>query len=256
MLIEPQLENFFDPLEYIIQLHKYYNKLYFKGQLDSIPILWLRKTSSYKTRTLGQHDRNARIIQLSKHLLKNIPILKQILRHEMCHQAVFEIDNIQELHGKYWQAWARKCNIPENRLTEIDLQTKEEKEALTQLIQNSIPLINFSISTCCYYIEKGKKVYCRIYFEDENPDKVNIVQRGVKSFRRFVILKSELYQILDSDTENLLKKDIPDSLIDTWLDYMYRSVSGEYSKKEMSKFFLEVNYYQNKLIQTTKRILK
>lgn len=45
------------------------------------------------------------IIALSTSILINADRLRHVLLHEMCHVAVFQIDQIREAHGPNWQKW-------------------------------------------------------------------------------------------------------------------------------------------------------
>lgn len=115
---EPSREEFSDDIKYVESLWNFYNDKYFDGLMEKPSILWLQHNSRFNIGAYGttQLTRRGTVdsIKLSPYLLRDIDLLKEALLHEMCHQAVLEIDrNTRDKHGPAWKKWAKKCGIPE-----------------------------------------------------------------------------------------------------------------------------------------------
>jgi len=95
-------------------LYKEFNKEIFDNQLPvDLEIEWSK--TLYKTAGRTKMKRNkekikSAKIELSYKVLDDIEKLKNTLVHEMCHVAVFFIDNVEERkHGNHFKYWGRKA---------------------------------------------------------------------------------------------------------------------------------------------------
>lgn len=136
---EPDKDSFSDDKEYVKALWNFYNDKYFDGMMNEPVIFWLQQSSKFRVGALGTTQLTKRgtvdSIKLSPYLMRDIELLKETLLHEMCHQAVIEIDrNTRDKHGPVWKKWARKCGIPESTKGSRTLpNTQSEQEHLDNL---------------------------------------------------------------------------------------------------------------------------
>ena len=149
----PKLGDYADELEYLKEAWKYFNDKLFQGKLiePKFRLFTARLTSdrgkagSYTPNLDKEYHALQGSLSFGKQYI-NIPeVFEEILIHEMCHQAVEEIDQYsynlaqkfkkeakelydedskyfdwawkgklnksRRAHGKEWKAWARKCGI-------------------------------------------------------------------------------------------------------------------------------------------------
>ena len=143
----PSLEDFSNPLDYVKALWNIYNEQYFDNRLDTPAFRWMKDTD--RVRTYAQFSYKLRkadgsifdeTISVNKKLLRNLELLQDTLLHEMCHQAVVEIDNdFSDKHGPLWKKWARSCGIDDSAKTdrEIPKTYSEEEREIAQQQRNS-----------------------------------------------------------------------------------------------------------------------
>ena len=115
-------------------ISKYWNEFndkFFNGRLTKPRLAWLPKQPVSSIRKYGHWDKINKEICLSPILLNKIDALKNVLIHEMCHQAVTEINNApiyvrkydrsyQGGHGEQWKQWMEACGRNPNRFVQID----------------------------------------------------------------------------------------------------------------------------------------
>ncbi|XP_039255289.2 uncharacterized protein LOC120332162 [Styela clava] len=105
-------------------LYDFFNKTIFMDRLPKDMIVeWdkrLTKTAGVtkcSSRTVTSVENGIRcvsktykaMISLSEKVLDTLHRLRDTLCHEMCHAAVWLLDNQNDGHGPYWKAWARKA---------------------------------------------------------------------------------------------------------------------------------------------------
>jgi len=104
-----------DPVElnaWLVKAWEWYNKKYCGGILKPIRIRLQRNTS--RAKALGQYGR----LYISLHpriFTVGVDLVLHVLKHEMCHQAVWEIDHVREKegsnHGPTFFKWAAKFGV-------------------------------------------------------------------------------------------------------------------------------------------------
>lgn len=138
------------------------NKLIFDNRLKFPSILrFLKEQSTDSFRRRGHWARDKREIAMSRRVFNaGEEKFLEIFVHEMCHQAVSEIDRVVDTnmgHGPYWTAWMVKAGIPPSRYDTTDTQEymdDEEKEnhqakldglkKAAQELNNLTPVSNYS----------------------------------------------------------------------------------------------------------------
>lgn len=135
----PSLSDYTDPMDCIKDLWQIYNEQYFDNKLDLPAFRWKKNTQSLRTLAdfsykyhRSQGTTLDHTLSFSKKLLRNEELLRSTLLHEMCHQAVVEIDNsLDDHHGPLWKRWARSCGISDSATTKADIPktySEEERE--------------------------------------------------------------------------------------------------------------------------------
>ena len=113
-----------------------------------------------------REDSSYLVIALSPKLLRNQKVHDNVLLHEMCHQAVYQIDGYpDEGHGHYWMQWMRKCGLPPNQY-----MTNEELEMLKTPLEKSIEEKEKKENATkqnLYYHEFKTKMPCQIFYKDQ-----------------------------------------------------------------------------------------
>lgn len=119
------------------------NRLLFDGKLEK-PILIFKKVMDARTfRGLGHWSPRDRKLAINPRLFNgNEATVLTTFVHEMCHQAVSEIDRTREGnggHGPKWESWMRKCGLTPSRYStddHADFLTEREAAEREQRIQN------------------------------------------------------------------------------------------------------------------------
>lgn len=118
----------------------YWNEKKFHGQMDE-PTLSFLKDAGMKMRKRGlwRHGGipHVRELLITPRLFNaRFDVFAEIFLHEMCHQAVSEIDKVRERtnqgHGPKWAAWMRKVGLEPNRYDKndnIEYMNPREREA-------------------------------------------------------------------------------------------------------------------------------
>lgn len=134
---EPNKEDYSNDLDFLSALWKYYNQTYFNSQLKEPKFRWLRTKMGTSDRFEGGHwEILTNTLVMNQRFLMYLPVFKDILKHEMCHQAVTEIDQVREkrFHGAVWKTWAKKVGIDTKGTLRISpdiinsMRTESEKE--------------------------------------------------------------------------------------------------------------------------------
>jgi predicted SprT family Zn-dependent metalloprotease len=113
------------------------NLKYFKDQLNSdIKITLQKNTDAERLSRLGSYIGDWNMITLHPRLVNaGKEVFDTVLCHEMCHQAVHDIDKTSEIHihqghGPLWVKWMKKCHLPPDIKSDvgvINLMTSREK---------------------------------------------------------------------------------------------------------------------------------
>lgn len=134
-----------DMLHAISEMWKAANHVFFNNRLVAPTFLLLKLVKT--VRGLGYWHRGYdektdtvfRKISLSPRLFNAAySKLCTVLVHEMCHQAVSEINKVQEGaggHGVHWEQWMRKCGLSPDRYNKddvLDFMNTEERSAVLQ----------------------------------------------------------------------------------------------------------------------------
>ena len=134
-----------DIITYAKQQWDLHNKKYFGGKLKK-GAFYILKDMGTGFRALGKYYPQRNWIGLNRRLvLAGEKSFNKTLLHEMCHQAVDQIDGIRKEgnggHGPYWAKWMRKCGLPPNRYNDEEravFTTPEEQKKLEQDKKNYI----------------------------------------------------------------------------------------------------------------------
>ena len=120
--------------EWLVKAWEWYNKKYTGGVLKKIFIRMQRNT--VRAKSLGQYGKTWISIH-PRAFMVGADLVLHILKHEMCHQAVWEIDHTRESegsnHGPTFNKWATKFGVKEGRYIDMDgddhesLKTDDEK---------------------------------------------------------------------------------------------------------------------------------
>lgn len=113
-----------DRLTYLQKMWSKANAKFFNMQLPACSVR-LQKDMGSSFRRRGAWFPRQRIIKVSPRLfLGNEAHVLSTLVHEMCHQAVSEVDRIANDgnggHGPHWNAWMKKCGLTPSRYCKYD----------------------------------------------------------------------------------------------------------------------------------------
>ncbi|ESO93762.1 hypothetical protein LOTGIDRAFT_105193, partial [Lottia gigantea] len=96
------------------RLFKLYNETIFEKKLpEDMSITWNKRL----LRTAGYcaykrcHGKHVARIELSTKVCDNAERVRDTLIHELCHAAVWMLNQRTDGHGPYWKYWARKSNL-------------------------------------------------------------------------------------------------------------------------------------------------
>lgn len=121
------------------KMHHKVNRLFFGGKLkEPTPIALSKDQGKFFTNRAYYTGRGEIFMAPRIFLAGDEAITTATLVHEMCHQAVDQIDNdfydggpAVQGHGPKWEAWMRKCMLTPSRYCNYDSQTfvpEKEKE--------------------------------------------------------------------------------------------------------------------------------
>ena len=131
-------------IQYLTVLWHRINTDIFHGELK-LPKLYIMKDVGTKFRTLGIWYGGTRKLGISDRLFhgKEIPVLTTLV-HEICHQAVHEIDHVysreEQGHGIEWQRWMVHAGLTPSRYSKYDMagfMTPEELQAYMKRKQDN-----------------------------------------------------------------------------------------------------------------------
>lgn len=138
----PKMSDYSDHLKYIADLWEFYNDKYFGGRMKKPKFSLKKNVDPLKLRGLGQYhfkfyrdgDRIKVVdsgIRISPFMFRDETKCREVLLHEMCHQATAELDGLDDGHGTTWSEWAKRCGVKASRLTNAsDLFSDEEKQEI------------------------------------------------------------------------------------------------------------------------------
>ena len=117
----------------------YFNREKFQSQMEMPNIRLLRDTGP-SLRRRGHWAARKRELAISPRLFNaQFSVFNEIFLHEMCHQAVSEIDKVvdrtEQGHGPNWKAWMRKVGLEPNRYDKTDVveyMTEDERQTHVQ----------------------------------------------------------------------------------------------------------------------------
>jgi predicted SprT family Zn-dependent metalloprotease len=148
-------------------LWHYLNTNKFGGQLKEPRFNLLKDQDAYRMRLRGRWWPGKRVLDIAPRLYNaQQNFFVEIFLHEMCHQAVSEIDHADfdpseryhKGHGPYWQDWMRKVGLnplrfdPNDNSTYMTEDEKEEhKERVEQRKEASEELRDRGITRLMYY---------------------------------------------------------------------------------------------------------
>jgi len=116
-------------LAYIERVYDNANKRLFGGKLHRPHLHLLKAVSVEKFRLRGQYSYGKRLMQISPNLFGSgkEPLVVTTIVHEMCHQAVYELDRIggaalkaEGGHGPNWRRWMVNVGLTPARFSKYD----------------------------------------------------------------------------------------------------------------------------------------
>lgn len=117
------------PAQTLIAIYNRANATYFGNRLVR-PVITMKRfpSSDPRSKYLAYWDQNFRDLNVDPRLFKmRRPVLLcQALVHEMCHQAVTDIDHVmfvqtdpvRKTHGTHWIRWMQHCKLPPEPVSE------------------------------------------------------------------------------------------------------------------------------------------
>jgi hypothetical protein len=127
-------------LPYIKELWHYLNQHKFHNALHMPNLRVMKAVKGTSFRLRGYWQAYNRELGMSPRLFNgSVEFFVEVLLHEMCHQAVSEIDKVRDRteqgHGPHWIAWMRKVGLNPNRYDPTEnkvFMTNEERDALEE----------------------------------------------------------------------------------------------------------------------------
>lgn len=129
---------------FIALLWHYLNKAKFSGLMKEPKFNLLNDQAAYRMRLRGRWWPKKRVLDIAPRLFNaHQDFFVEIMLHEMCHQAVSEIDHAdwdtsEQGHGPYWRTWMTKVGLNPRRFDPNDnstYMTEDEKEAHQELLE-------------------------------------------------------------------------------------------------------------------------
>ena len=124
------------------KLHTYFNHLHFSNKLTH-PIFKFLKSSS-TLHTLAYYNKSQNTFAFNRRFFNtNFDTFCNTFQHEMCHQAVHDIDKSQgyynikngrrDIHGEVWKKWMHHCKLNPDRCSKVEMldfmdDAEKEKE--------------------------------------------------------------------------------------------------------------------------------
>lgn len=144
-------------IQFLTHLWHFLNTNKFHGDLDVPQFRLLKNMGATSMRLRGRWWPRQHLLEIAPRLFNaHIAFFVEVVLHEMCHQAVTEIDkadwdNSEKGHGPHWKAWMRKVGLNPNRFDPQDNSTymtpeelgdheakKREQEVKKKILQNEI----------------------------------------------------------------------------------------------------------------------
>lgn len=130
----PELEQYgSNPLNYAKALWQYYNPRFFGSKLKKPAFKWTanNKLLGFFSYTLNNASKEKYsvsnpVVNISRNLVNSEQVFRNTILHQMCHQAVSEIDKQTEHYGTAWQKWARRCGVSGNPATDIPVMVSDK----------------------------------------------------------------------------------------------------------------------------------
>lgn len=126
----PPREDYPDDMAYLEALYAMINKDFFDNQLETPSFTWVKTKMGTADKFQGGHYvTQDKKLAMNRRFIMFPQVFIEILKHEMCHQAVAEIDqeNEKRFHGPIWRSWANKVGIDPKGTIHI---TKEMVDAM------------------------------------------------------------------------------------------------------------------------------
>lgn len=132
-------------LKFNAKLWHYLNTSKFGGRMQAPRFNLLKNVAANKFRLRGRWWPSRRVLDIAPRLYNaHQNFFVEIFLHEMCHQAVSEIDRVSDRtaqgHGYNWQTWMRKVGLNPRRFDPNDNSTymdKDEKKIHDQKIEKT-----------------------------------------------------------------------------------------------------------------------
>jgi predicted SprT family Zn-dependent metalloprotease len=151
-------------LVYLGQLWNKLNREKFGEKLKLPHIRFLKDQKATKMRCRGKWQPGDRCIAVARRLFNNEKALYETFLHEMCHQAVSEIDKIRNGgHGYAWCTWMRKVGLPPRQYDHNDntaYMSEHEKKAHVKKVEERKALVEQArqAEKPVYYPQRGMAV--------------------------------------------------------------------------------------------------
>lgn len=178
---------------YSRNLHSYYNEMYFGAKLSPIDII----IGPMLNKAFGIYNANRNIIYLAIDIFKNESVAETTILHEMCHQAVHEIDKDpnEHSHGKHFKEWMLKSGLNPHTtrvtLEEMSVISEYPKKEISSLSFLKIAKLQigqniFFIHNISKLITKGRIAWIdpklKYFFVIDEIEKIHFIKAAKNSF--------------------------------------------------------------------------
>ena len=185
--------------DFMKKIWHYWNQHKFQNQMEEPTLGFLRDMGiQMRKRGLWRHGgiNNIRELMISPRLFNaRFDVFAEVFLHEMCHQAVSEIDKVRETankgHGPLWAGWMRKVGLEPKRYDttdNVEYMTPQEradheaaikrreaaKEGLTPKKYN-ISSIRTQPTPILYVDSTGKRVNGYLFFNPKRPKALSFI---------------------------------------------------------------------------------
>lgn len=187
-------------LDFMKKVWEYWNTHKFKGDMKLPDLGFLKDTGlSMRTRGLWRHGGMPprRELLITPRLFNaRFDVFAETFLHEMCHQAVSEINKVRETsnkgHGPLWASWMRKVGLEPNRYDKndnIEYMTPEERaeqdaaedrreDAKEGLVEKRYrpPMSPYDSPVPILYLDSaGKKLNGYLFYNPKAPKMLNFI---------------------------------------------------------------------------------
>jgi hypothetical protein len=222
------------------------NKSAFKEKLTSCVIRFLKKMSTGKMRQHGHWEPGRRVLAFNIRVFNSTRgQLEKLILHEMCHQAVTDIDKVIDRtkggHGPNWVAWMRKVGLDPDRYVSkedhLNLLTEEErKEKISEeqkdknLKEEAKPARSVYKGTCVKFAYQGNWKLGRFVLRKAGGKAL------IKTFDGQWTVGSQLYQC-SPDEITKIRSLISEAELDGLKDFYKKELEKKRARKEMKKLY-------------------